>query len=185
MVGRPSLRFAHEMNGDWYPWSVRSNGGSPELYVEAYRHVRALFASAGATNVRWVWSPNAISYGEDNALRASFPGVEHVDVIGVDGYNRGSTDSLSRWQSPQELFEPTLATLEVLAPDVPVWINETGCSSVGGDEVQWVSDLFDYLRRTKVSAVVWFEIGAKDGSDWRVFNDKQTQAAVRAALEEW
>ena len=38
------LRFAHEMNGDWYPWAVGTPGGSPQDYVAAYRrsprHIR-------------------------------------------------------------------------------------------------------------------------------------------------
>src|SRR5688572_26810668 len=33
------LRFAHEMNGDWYPWSSWRSGNTPELYVAVWRHV--------------------------------------------------------------------------------------------------------------------------------------------------
>ena len=31
--------------------------GPPRAYVAAWRHVHAVFAAAGATNVRWVWTP--------------------------------------------------------------------------------------------------------------------------------
>ncbi|MFI5027113.1 MAG: hypothetical protein ACHQCI_10250, partial [Solirubrobacterales bacterium] len=51
--GEVLLRFAHEMNGDWYPWS-----GDPAAYVAAWRHYVDVFRADGASNVRFVWSPN-------------------------------------------------------------------------------------------------------------------------------
>ncbi|MGE5408405.1 MAG: glycosyl hydrolase, partial [Syntrophothermus sp.] len=50
------IRFAHEMNGDWFSWG--SPGTSPETFVSAWRHVVDLFRSVGAYNVEWVWAPN-------------------------------------------------------------------------------------------------------------------------------
>ena len=41
--GRLLLRFAHEMNGDWYPWSVSAGSGSPDDYVSAFRRVHLIF----------------------------------------------------------------------------------------------------------------------------------------------
>ncbi|MCM8761277.1 MAG: glycoside hydrolase family 26 protein, partial [Candidatus Omnitrophica bacterium] len=43
------LRFAHEMNGDWYPWSAARIGS--EKYIAIYRHIRKLFDNAGVDNV--------------------------------------------------------------------------------------------------------------------------------------
>src|SRR3712207_6839241 len=37
------LRFAHEMNGDWYPWCERANGNRPGDYAAAWRHVHGVF----------------------------------------------------------------------------------------------------------------------------------------------
>jgi len=42
------LRFAHEMNGDWYPWSEGLNGNTAGQYVAAWRHVHDVFANVGA-----------------------------------------------------------------------------------------------------------------------------------------
>src|SRR5205823_10852101 len=62
--GRPLyVRFAPEMNGDWRPWSERVNGNHPGDFVAAWRHLHDLFAAAGASNVRWVWSPNVVYPG--------------------------------------------------------------------------------------------------------------------------
>ena len=55
--GPVRLRFAQEMNGDWYPWGAGTNGNTPAEFVSAWRHVHDIFAAAGATNVQWVWSP--------------------------------------------------------------------------------------------------------------------------------
>ena len=56
---RPVLiKFMHEMNRSWYPWSIGVNGNTAAGYVRAWRHVHDLFRAAGATNVAWVWSLN-------------------------------------------------------------------------------------------------------------------------------
>ena len=32
--GKPVIvRFAHEMNGDWYPWGMHVNGNTPQFYI--------------------------------------------------------------------------------------------------------------------------------------------------------
>jgi beta-mannanase len=37
------LRFAHEMNGKWQPWSPGVNGNTAARYVIAWRHVHHIF----------------------------------------------------------------------------------------------------------------------------------------------
>ena len=69
--GKPvRLRFAQEMNGNWYPWGAGTNGNTPAEFVQAWRHVHDIFTGAGATNVQWVWSPVS------GAPEAVFPGGE-------------------------------------------------------------------------------------------------------------
>lgn len=46
------IRFAHEMNGSWYPW-----GQSPTLYVSAFR-LLASAIHARAPQTAMVWAPN-------------------------------------------------------------------------------------------------------------------------------
>src|SRR5262249_53059913 len=55
------LRFAHEMNANWYPWCASVNGNTAAEYVAAWRRVVGIFRAEGATNVRFVWSPNILS----------------------------------------------------------------------------------------------------------------------------
>ena len=80
------IRFMHEFNGDWYPWSIGLNGQTPEMYVEAWRHVHAIFTAAGAANVSWVWSP---IWGEQEHGPA-YPGDDVVDWVSTTVLNYGT-----------------------------------------------------------------------------------------------
>ena len=51
------IRFAHEMNGTWYPWAEGVNGNGPGDYVAAWRHVVGVFRRAKVSNVTWTWAP--------------------------------------------------------------------------------------------------------------------------------
>lgn len=106
--GKPVVfRFAHEMNGDWYPYSGIFQGGGadadrdgrpdgPQRYVEAWRHVHDLFSAAGAANLVWVFCPNAESFprADWNRPFRYYPGAAYVDLISVDSYE--SPDKSSR-----------------------------------------------------------------------------------------
>jgi hypothetical protein len=46
------VRFGHEMNGSWYPWSQ-----DPDAYVKTFRRV-AVAVHAGAPGSAMVWAPN-------------------------------------------------------------------------------------------------------------------------------
>src|SRR3954453_12611359 len=75
------LRYAHEMNGTWYPWSH-----DPRAYVYAWWRIVRIFHAAKARNVRFVWSVNANLYDPASTwkreLRAYWPGRRYVDAIG-------------------------------------------------------------------------------------------------------
>ena len=53
--GPVRLRFAQEMNGNWYPWAETFNGNRGE-FAKAWRRVWRIFRREGAANVEWVWS---------------------------------------------------------------------------------------------------------------------------------
>jgi beta-mannanase len=179
--GRPVLlRFAHEMNGDWYPWAEGVNGNGPGDYVAAWHHVRGVVTGAGASNVSWVWSPN-VPYTGSVPLPGLYPGAGAVDVVGLDGYNFGTSQSWSSWVRPDVLFGPGLAQLRQLAPGVPVVISETASSELGGSKADWVRSLFSYLAvQPDVTAVVWFHFQKE--TDWRLDSSSASAAAVREAL---
>ena len=177
------LRFAHEMNGDWYPWSEQVNGNRPGDYVAAWRHVHGLFVQAGVSNVEWVWSPN-VEYAGSQPLAQLYPGDDYVDAIAVDGYNWGTAEPWSWWQSPAEVFDPTLQTVRQLAPAMPLMIGETASTELGGDKAAWVEELFSWLEDNRdVRALVWFHLDKE--TDWRIDSSPAAARSLAQGLASW
>jgi len=170
------LRFAHEMNGFWYPWSEQRSGNRPGDYVRAWRHVRAVFDRVGATNVIWVWSPNIIRAVPGVSLRALYPGDRYVDWVGVVGYG-------VRELTAAATFDPTLAVLHRITRR-PVLITETAAQP-GPAKALWAADFFRWLKRHhEVIGFIWFERNRATGgrTDWRFTADRRTLAAFRNGI---
>jgi hypothetical protein len=178
------LRPMHEMNGNWYPWSGAGHGNSPADYRRAWRHLHDLFTRAGASNVRWVWSPNAedVPTSRENRLENYYPGDDHVDVLALDGYNWGADlPAYGGWSTFEEIFARAYERVARLAPQ-PIWIAETASDSVGGDKAQWVRDMFaTAARMPRLEAIVWFNVNKE--RDWRATVPPGTAAAFTQPRE--
>lgn len=175
--GRPVIvRFAHEMNGTWFPWAERRNGNSAGEYVEAWRHVHDIFTEAGVRNVAWQWSPNILRTVEKVRLQPLYPGDEYVDIIGLSGYSKHEMRAA-------DVFEPALKEMQAFTRR-PVLIAETGARP-GDDKALWIADFFTWLRgRPDVIGFVWFERSVEQGGkhDWRFAETPETQNAFRGGL---
>ena len=182
--GEMWVRWGHEMNGNWYPWSISAGGSDAQIWVKAYRHIHDRFRRAGASNVRWVWCFNAESVPNAswNDPAKTYPGNDYVDAIAVDGYNFGDTTAHSRWQSFEEIFARPLEMASKTWPNKPLWIGETGCATTGGDKARWLRAMDASLRGplAKVESVTWFE-AAKE-ADWRVMS---SVGAAKTARQIW
>jgi hypothetical protein len=158
-----AIRFAHEMNGYWYPWAAQANGNRKGEYVLAWRHVHDIFEAEGATNVVWIWSPN-ISYENSTPLIDLYPGDEYVDWIGFSGYY--GIGGHQEYTSFDELFTPSIKEVSRFTQK-PIVITETGAADDAGRKAEWISQLFESLpRHPEIIGVVWFE-GVRQ-ADWRV-----------------
>lgn len=126
-TGHIYLRFAHEQNGNWYPWSDSANGNAPGDYVLMWQHVWNLFNGLGVTPyVTWQWCVNVDTPHFFTPLAGLYPGNAFVNEIGMDGYCFG-VNVIEGWLNPTQIFEQTRLDLEALAPTKPVRILETGC----------------------------------------------------------
>src|SRR5579859_7067695 len=134
------LRFAHEMNGNWNPWSEQVNGNKPGQFVLAWRHVHDIFTRLGATNVTWVWSPN-IDYSTSTPLAELYPGDAYVDWAGMSGYNWGTVGRWHVWQSFSSVFSQTYNNILSITSR-PIMITETASTEQGGNKASWISDAF-------------------------------------------
>jgi hypothetical protein len=180
------LRFAHEMNGDWYPWGAGVQGNTPDQYVQAWRHVRNVFDTTGAHNVRWCWAPNVpdgLLTETATMLMDFFPGADAVDLLGLDGYNWGPARSTG-WIEAPTLFRAGIQELRSLRTDLPILITETASAEAPNDDgakAAWITELFTYTENQgDIQAIIWFHLDKE--LDWRITSSPQSQVAYHNAV---
>ncbi|HCA78516.1 MAG TPA: hypothetical protein DEP53_02160 [Bacteroidetes bacterium] len=191
------IRVGHEMNGDWYPWGGKNNGGGtlggfgdpakadgPERFIASFRRVRRLFDSVGVTNVSWIWCPNNGSAPAEpwNQPENFYPGDDVVDWIGLDGYNWGTSQTWSGWVSFYDTFKDIYSKFTSLSK--PMMIGEFASAEVGGDKGKWIRDayLFNKLIFPRVKAITWFNINKE--TDWRINSTGSALSGYQAAISD-
>jgi hypothetical protein len=176
--GKPILlRFAHEMNGDWYPWSLGVDGNSASDYINAYRHVVRIFRSENANNVKHVWAPNTGTFG------SLFPGNDYIDFLGLDGYNWGA--KFNTWESFEQVFDSSYRSITKLSRK-PLLITEFGANQHGGDKPAWIRHGLSRSvleRYPQIRALIIFD-KYYDDADWRVSSSDASESALRSALND-
>lgn len=168
------IRFAHEMNGSWYPWCEQVNGNHPGDYVRAARHVHEVFTAAGARNVTWMWSPN-VTYPGAAPLSALYPGDSYVDWVGLSGYY--GTGGVTSYVSFDSIFRTTVEAVSTFALK-PIVIAETGATNATGQQARWITEMFARLPSYPIIGVIWFE--ATKEIDWRIAAHPAAAAAYAA-----
>lgn len=182
------LRFAHEMNLARYHWggSEEMYGpDSPARYQMMYRYVRERFRLQGADNVLFAFCPNVESLPHPkrdgaiwNTVDAYYPGDDAVDVLGMDGYNWGTTFTKaqdgwdSRFTSFAELFDDIRNELRKLSPNKPIVVFETASVAEGGDKTTWIEDAVKTAESWGLAALCWFQVNKE--RDWRLASGVET-----------
>jgi mannan endo-1,4-beta-mannosidase len=188
--GRPFImRFAHEMNIERYHWGTEKEAYgplSPRIYKRMYQYLFSLFRKAGAGNVLWAFCPNAESVPNTsydpkaswNRACNYYPGDSYVDLLGMDGYNWGTTQTVekngwkSRWQSFREIFSPIYQQLKDLSPGKPLFVFETASAGKGGEKGAWTREAIETARQWGLQGLVWFQV--KKEIDWRINSEGDT-----------
>jgi len=175
------LRPLHEANGDWYDWGIAKAGAgnTSQNLIEAWRHIVSIFRDEGVANVKWVWTTNATNSGSAT-FTGHYPGDAWVDMISIDGYNWGTAQTWSRWQSFEEVFGPAYAALAAI--DRPLFIPEFSSSERGGDKAAWIREMFAALpvKFPRIFALMWFNQSKSAEADWAA----NTSAGAAAAWKE-
>jgi endoglucanase len=187
-----------EMNGNWgYPWQGVENGGdaaAARAFVAAYRHIVDIFRREGASNVRWVFSPNtgnpvALGSGPGhwNWYGNYYPGDDYVDFIGVHGFNGPSV-----WGGPWRSFGRLMDSREMdhflsdaaMRYGKPILIAEFASQEPAGGgsgKADWIAEAYrQMLDRPEIAGAVWFN--QRKESDWRIDSSSGALAAYRAAM---
>ena len=200
--GKPLfIRLGHEFNGDWYTYGGANNGGGtldgfgdptkadgPERFIAAYKRVHDIFESISVDNVAWVWcmnngsAPNATW----NVPEAYYPGDEYVDWIGFDGYNFGTTQTWSGWNSFSTIYNSMYQKFKTY--NKPIMIGEFASVEQGGNKATWITDAYSTwlkLVYTKIKAVTWFHIAKVEGTvftDWRINSSSASLTAYQNVI---
>jgi hypothetical protein len=182
--GRVYLRYAHEMNGTWYPWSR-----DPIEYRRAWRHIVRLFASVGARNVSFVWSVNPSLFLTSRnwlrSVRVYWPGSRYVDAVGSTMINFGGTKRYA-----VRRFAPRLHALRRMYRK-PVMLTEV--KTVKSGRLRWLRDLRTLLRHTRwIRSVAWFQHQSRAAAQlpgvgqaqWDMTRDPKAAAIMRAIIRD-
>jgi hypothetical protein len=169
------LRWAWEMNGNWFVWGGAKNGNNPAGFITAWRHMHDIFVAHGATNVAWVWGPNAGSVPAQpwNEMGRYYPGDGYVDWVGLSGY-------FGNRETPEYLFGSVVRNYGTRKP---IMIAETGALEKGGTvKSDWIDQLAAWITaHPAVGALVWFDTDNDKGTgkNWRIDSSPTALAAFR------
>lgn len=170
------ITLAPEMNSDWVPWGIGKNGNDNTGEIAFWRYVVNRFAANGVANVSWVWSPNVHYSGETYTYSQLFPGDAFVNYVGLDGYNWGTTQSWSVWQSFSDVFGSSYNDLISLSAR-KILITEVASAEQGGSKADWILAMGNDLRTkfTRIQGITWFDINKE--TDWRIDSSQASKQA--------
>jgi mannan endo-1,4-beta-mannosidase len=165
------IGFGHEMNATWYSWGY---GHVPaRVFVDAWRHIVALFRDQGADNVTWLWTINA-DLPSTGPIADWWPGAGYVTWVGIDGYFFRPSDTFA------SVFGRTLVQVRAIT-DKPVLLSETAVGPLAGQSAK-IPGLFAGVHQYQTLGLVWFDIAQDAGlyhQDWRIEDSPSAEAAFR------
>ncbi len=199
------IRFAHEMNIQRYHWGTEKagyNSKSPTIYKKMFQYVVSFFKQHKVNNILWAFCPNAesvpnTSYDADatwNKIINYYPGDRYVDILGMDGYNWGTSRTVekhgwkSNWKSFEEIFSSSYKELKKLSTKKPLFVFETSTVDTGGNKEDWIYNAFSTIQKMDIQGLIWFQ--AKKEEDWRI-NSVKTKAYIKiiqpiiSASQQW
>ncbi len=172
--GGPILaKFAQEMNGTWFPWSVGHFTNTRANFVQAWRHIVNVVRHAGATNVRFVWAP-ILPCTKCTPVADLYPGDRYVDYAGFSSFD---------WRDDRSLATLVRHALREIAPltALPVIVTELG-TPAGHDKIAWIRDGYRAVhdKFPQVFAIVYFDVRVAGQPDWRLDQPTGALHAYRA-----
>lgn len=177
------LRFAWEMNIPSMEWEIARTGSSNEDFISAWRHIHDIIYKEGATNVLWVFAPDV----GNTLYRNIYPGDAYVDWTALDGYNWGTTQPWSKWQSFSQVFQSAYKEITKIAPNKPLMLSEVNTTDVGGDKAKWYEDMLITqipANFPKIGAIVFYneDRQATEKVNWKIDVSNFTLASFRKGV---
>jgi hypothetical protein len=190
------IRFGHEMNGDWYSWSICAGYDQEEKqenFAKAFRQFVTTLRAVPGQHFEFAWNPSAGS-GTTEALRRSFPGREYTDYIALDSYDHwfpqfydhkyqysSSAEERRRTQEMQwvvyENRSPGLKWFSEFAREMDrplaiaewgLWYDPPGLMD-GGDNPYFIRKMYNWINENNVAWHVYFMFGDVSHSMYNLY----------------
>ena len=198
--GKPGtlfIRFAHEFNGDWYPWSV--TGQETEDFIAAWKRFRAIQQDVLPRH-SLVFSVNSETTDAlDLDWRAAFPGGGQADVVSVDYYN----DYL--WVNSAKAFEAALLREDDHGAPVgleahrrfaervglPFAVSEWSTNAEKGDAREFIEQVYVWMSSNAGTGAgnllyeIQFNVASYGDAKFRLDGESRQPRAAAAYRELW
>ncbi|GEM_PF-2202191 len=176
--GKPVIvRYAHEMNGSWFPWSewkagtaqardYYNVGNTPANFVKSWQHVHDVIRNnQNAKNVKFLWAPIGAGPAE------WYPGNNYVQYVGFDAYTRfeGGFKSMEEtYVRPIQRVRKLVTGNENTVSTKPIIIAETGVDERFSPEqrASWLSNGLPAMlsKYPDLHAIIYFNF-----SQWYIW----------------
>ncbi len=194
------FRLNNEMNTDWTSYGGACIINEPELFKEVWIHIYEIFEEEGVDNAMWIFNPNDRNCppNEYNHFVNYYPGNKYVHLFGVTGYNTGTYYAEifgEEWREFETIYDGVTSSCLPYFSKFPWIITEFSSSSVGGDKVKWIDNMFETMPKyDNIKIAVWFcsvdydfRYDIEDGIIARPYlldETPETAAAFKKGLEE-
>lgn len=199
--------FGTEVNGDWFPWNGRWNGGGrtsgygdprladgPESFRDAFRHLVELCDARGADDITWFFHVDVGSWPERswNQPWDYYPGDDVVDWVGLSDY--GPLKPGQRWTSFRSRMDAVYDDLVArIGADKPFAVLEYGAAEQPGHprrKADWIRRAIDLVADGRWSGIralsYWHERwrnGDGSRSDLHIDSTRRSRRAYRRGVD--
>lgn len=140
------VRFAHELNGNWYPWSVNAANitNFKNAWIRFYNIKQSIFPAA-----KLVFGTNGNTVGQSYDWRTLWPGDQYVDIYATDWYGGHYKNAIVNGQSYDGYGGPVGLVQHrefALAHGKPIAISEWGVDHTygTGDDPNYIQYIHDF-----------------------------------------
>lgn len=195
--GTVHIRFAHEFNGDWTPWSV--SGAEAPAFITSWRRFRALQQSIYPA-AKLVFCPNDGTSGSLNLdWRKTFPGSSYIDEMGVDSYNQypwvntpagfaSKINTTDRYGAPEGIEKHRQFAESV---GLPLAIAEWGSNADDGDAPVFIKEFYSWVGvhagngAGQIAYEIEFNVGNFGTGQFQLFPTNRSPQAADAYRQLW
>ena len=204
--GTPLLaEFGTEVNGDWFPWNGRWNGGGktggygdpseadgPETFRDAYRRIVDLCAEEGANEITWFFHVDAggSPRASWNRIEQYYPGDAYVDWLGISCYGllvpgEGAAHAF------RKRMDSAYEDVAALSAEKPIAVLEYGYAEASDmrRKADWIRDAIADVasgRWERIAALSWWHEQWRNGdgsiSDLQIDSSRRSLRAYRRGV---